>query len=76
MRRFTEIKSWQKGHTLVLAVYRMTTGFPVSEKFGLTSQLRRAALSVPTKYRGRLEANWPAGVLPFLEYFRSVTRGD
>lgn len=48
MQRFTEIKSWQKAHILVLAIYRFTSGFPVAEKFGLTSQLRRAALAVPT----------------------------
>lgn len=48
MQRFTELKVWQRGHSLVLAVYRMTTGFPQNERYGLTSQLRRAALSVPT----------------------------
>jgi len=48
MQRFTQIKSWQKGHDLVLRVYRLSVGFPVAEKFGLTSQLRRSALSVPT----------------------------
>ena len=48
MQRFTEIKSWQRGHELVLSVYRATTGFPISERYGLISQLRRAALSVPT----------------------------
>src|SRR5579862_9179701 len=48
MQRFTDLKVWQRGHALVLDVYRATTGFPVSERYGLTSQLRRAALSVPT----------------------------
>jgi four helix bundle protein len=48
MQRFTEIKSWQRAHELVLSVYRATTGFPNTERYGLTSQLRRAALSVPT----------------------------
>ena len=48
MQRFTELKVWQRGHALVLSVYRMTTGFPVNERYGLTSQIRRAALSVPT----------------------------
>ena len=48
MQRFTELKVWQRGHSLVLAVYRMSVGFPQNERYGLTSQLRRAALSVPT----------------------------
>ena len=48
MQRFTELKVWQRGHALVLAVYRMTVGFPIAERYGLLSQLRRAALSVPT----------------------------
>jgi four helix bundle protein len=48
MQRFTELKVWQHGHALVLAIYRMSVGFPVAERYGLFSQLRRAALSVPT----------------------------
>ena len=48
MQRFTELKVWQRGHALVLSVYRMTAGFPQNERYGLTSQLRRATLSVPT----------------------------
>ncbi len=48
MQRFTELQVWQRGHQLVLSVYRATVGFPVVERYGLVSQLRRAALSVPT----------------------------
>ena len=48
MQRFTQLRVWQQGHRLALAVYRATALFPVDERFGLTSQLRRAALSVPT----------------------------
>ncbi len=38
---------WQKAHAWVLLVYRMSEGFPVKENYALTSQLRRAAMSVP-----------------------------
>jgi four helix bundle protein len=48
MQRFTELKVWQRGHALVLKVYKLTIGFPLVERYGLTSQLRRAVLSVPT----------------------------
>ena len=46
MQKFTDLKVWQKSHGLVLDVYRASNGFPASERFGLTSQLRRAATSV------------------------------
>jgi len=39
---------WQKAHAFILAVYRVSAAFPKSEKFGLISQLRRSASSVPT----------------------------
>ena len=42
------IKAWQLGHELTLAVYRCTERWPVSERFGLTSQIRKAAAAVPT----------------------------
>jgi four helix bundle protein len=48
VQRFTELKVWQRSHSLVLEVYRLTSKFPSDERFGLTSQLRRATVSVPT----------------------------
>ena len=38
---------WQKAHELVLAIYRLTDSFPDREKFGLSHQMRRAAVSIP-----------------------------
>jgi len=61
MQHFSELKVWQKSHALVLDLYRLTTRFPGEERYGLTSQLRRAAVSVPTniaegtKRRGKLD---------------------
>ncbi|OGY46033.1 MAG: four helix bundle protein [Candidatus Buchananbacteria bacterium RIFCSPHIGHO2_01_FULL_39_8] len=43
---FRSLKVWQKAHSLVLNVYQVTQGFPSAEKFGLVSQMRRAAVSV------------------------------
>ncbi len=48
MQRFTQLRVWQRSHGLALSVYRLTATFPLSERYGLTSQLRRAATSVAT----------------------------
>jgi four helix bundle protein len=48
VQRFTDLKVWQRSHSLVLRVYRLTKSFPPEERFGLTSQIRRSTLSVPT----------------------------
>lgn len=47
MQRFTELNVWQRSHELVLEIYRLTERFPDYERYGVTSQLRRAAVSVP-----------------------------
>lgn len=47
MKTFYELEVWQKAHQLTLDVHRATVSFPVEERFGLVSQLRRSAASVP-----------------------------
>lgn len=44
---FEDLEVWKKAHNFLLQVYRLTEGFPKHELFGLTSQLRRAAVSIP-----------------------------
>jgi len=46
-KTFEDLLVWQKAHSFVLAVYRLTEAFPKHEIFGLTSQFRRAAISIP-----------------------------
>ena len=46
-KSFEDLIVWQKAHAWVLAVYRMSEAFPTKENYALTSQLRRAAMSVP-----------------------------
>jgi four helix bundle protein len=46
-RSFKALLVWQKAHQLVLDIYQLTKEFPKEELFGLTSQLRRSAVSVP-----------------------------
>jgi len=43
---FKNLKVWTKAHTLTLAIYQSTSGFPREELFGLTSQIRRASASI------------------------------
>jgi four helix bundle protein len=47
MKNFRDLQVWQKAHSLTLEVYERTARFPNDERYGLTSQLRRAAASVP-----------------------------
>ena len=60
-KSFEQLIVWQKAHEFVLGVYRITETFPRSETYGLTSQLRRAAVSIPAniaegfKKRGRAD---------------------
>ena len=49
-RSFQDVELWRKAHAWVLAIYRFTNFFPKHELFGLTSQLRRAAVSVPANF--------------------------
>ncbi|MCE2935355.1 MAG: four helix bundle protein [Cyclobacteriaceae bacterium] len=45
-QKFEELIVWQRAHQFVLLVYRNTAGFPKDELYGLTSQFRRAAISI------------------------------
>ena len=46
MQDFRKLHAWQKSHALVLRTYAITATFPKAELFGLTSQMRRAAVSI------------------------------
>jgi four helix bundle protein len=60
-RTFEDLLVWQKAHEWVLAAYGYSAGFPKSEIYGLSSQLRRAAVSIPAN---------------IAEGFRRQTRAD
>ena len=49
MRDFRELDSWRTAHQLALDVYRATDKLPKNEVFGITVQLRRSAVSIPTR---------------------------
>jgi four helix bundle protein len=48
MKDFRQLKVWEKSHQLALAIYKATKAFPKEELYGLTSQIRRASMSIPT----------------------------
>ena len=48
LKNYKELKVWQRSYQLCLEIYRITKGFPEEEKYDLASQLRRAAVSVPS----------------------------
>lgn len=46
IKSFTDLRAWKEGHGLVILIYQFTRQFPKEELFGLTNQLRRAAVSI------------------------------
>jgi|SRR3990167_8092857 len=46
IKNFTDLLVWQRGHQLVIKIYKLTEDFPKEEKFGLTDQIRRASISI------------------------------
>lgn len=64
--KFTQLILWQKAHQFVLNIYKATKNFPKEELFGLTSQLRRAASSVPANIAEGYKKRSKADKLRFL----------
>jgi len=83
-QRFEDLIFWQKSHALTLRVYRLTSAFPKHEIFGLSSQMRRAAVSVAANIaegfskRGRADKakfmNTAQGSLEELRYYFILAR--
>ena len=48
IKNFRDLKIWQKGIELVKEIYKITKDFPKEEQYGLSSQMRRAAVSIPS----------------------------
>ena len=65
-RSFRDLMVWQKAHEFVLAVYRLTDSFPDREKFGISHQMRRAAVSIPANIAEGFGKRSPADKARFL----------
>lgn len=84
IERFEQLEVWQWAHRLVLNVYKTTQGLPRDQRFGLTAQMQRAAVSVPAniaegfKRRGRADKihfyNFAQGSLEELRYYFILCR--
>jgi four helix bundle protein len=72
MRKQHELRVWQEAVALVTEVYRFTAAFPKEEVFALTSQMRRAAISIPSNIAEGAARNTDREFLQFL----SIARGS
>ena len=67
MKDFRQLKVREKSHQLALAVYKVTAKFPKEELYGLTSQIRRASMSIPTNIAEGCGRNTDAEFARFLQ---------
>jgi len=72
IKNFKDLKVWQKSHNLVLQVYEITSIFPSEEKYGLISQMRRAAISMASNIVEGFEKN---STNEFIRYLR-IAKGS
>ncbi len=68
---FTDLIVWQKAHRFVLSIYEFSGTFPRSEIYGLISQLRRAAVSVPANIAEGFRRRTDADTMRLLNYAQS-----
>jgi len=74
-RTFREFVVWQKAHRFVLSVYALTAGFPKSETYGLSLQMRKAAVSIPANIR-RLSPAWQSRQGSLSEHLGEFSGGE
>ena len=72
MRGYRDLIVWQRSMNLAEGVYRLTQGFPIEERFGLTSQARRAAVSVPAN----IAEGYGRGTRPSYASFVRIAQGS
>jgi len=68
IRDYKDLVVWQKGMQLAKQVYQLTQSFPTEEKFGLVSQMRRAAVSVPSNIAEEQARNTTGEFVQFVSH--------
>ena len=74
MRSYRDLVAWQRGVDLAEAVYGLSRGFPREELYGLTAQIRKAAVSVPSNIAEGYGRGTPAAYLSFLRIAKGSLR--
>ena len=72
MKDYKELEVWQKAVNLVVDIYRLTKNFPIEEKYGLVSQIRRSATSFPAN----IAEGWGRGSTKEYINFLMIARGS
>lgn len=72
IKDFTDLRAWQVAHTLVVKVYQLTRDFPKDEQYGLTSQMRRCAVSITSNIAEGFGRRWSKEKVQFY----SVAQGS
>ena len=67
MGDYAKLEVWERAHRLVLRVYKVSEHFPASEKWGLVTQMRRAAVSIPSNIAEGCGRNGDAEMRRFLK---------
>ena len=70
-RTFQDLIVWRKAHEFALSVYALTSEFPKQEIYGLSSQLRRAAVAVPANVAEGFRRQGQAGTVRFMNVAQS-----
>jgi four helix bundle protein len=72
MHKFRELKIWQRSMDLTEMIYQLTDGFPKDEKFGLSAQLKRCAVSIPSN----ISEGAGRGTNRQFKYFLAISMGS
>ena len=72
MKNHKELKLWQEAAELAEKIYKITRGFPIEERFSLTSQIQRAAVSIPAN----IAEGWGRGKTGEYVQFLRIAKGS